>query len=173
MTGPVLRWLDFTFDDPALNLALEEVLLEDVERGAPDVLRIWESPSRFVVLGSGQVLAQEVIEENCLRDGVPVLRRCTAGGCVLQAPGCLNYTLALRYEHFPETRALHSSYCFILGCLRNALMPAGLMLVHQGACGLTLGDLKVSGNAQRRKRQALMHHGTLLYKSDTAGMERY
>jgi len=34
-------------------------------------------------------------------------------------------------------------------------------------------DRKVSGNAQRRGRRALLHHGTVLYDFDPALAERY
>jgi lipoate-protein ligase A len=38
---------------------------------------------------------------------------------------------------------------------------------------LVVDGRKVSGNAQRRGRRALLHHGTLLYAFDPALAERY
>ena len=95
-----MRLIDLSFDDPAQNLALDEALLDAAEEGrSGDTLRFWESPSTFVVLGTAQVFAIEVHEAACRRDGVPVLRRCSAGGCVLQGPGSLNYSLVLCLEN--------------------------------------------------------------------------
>jgi lipoate---protein ligase len=169
-----MRLLDISYTEPARNLALEEVLLECVAAGhSPDTLRFWESPVPFVAIGSSQRLREEANEFYCLRDGVPILRRCSAGGAVLQGPGCLNFALALSYEGFPETAALHESYAFILGKIAAALKSLGVAVERQGISDLAMEGLKCSGNAQRRKRTACLHHGTLLYRADMAAINRY
>jgi lipoate-protein ligase A len=169
-----MRLIDYSHPDPATNLALEEVLLDEVEQGRqPDTLRFWESPVPFVVLGTAQVLAEEANEAHCLADGVPIMRRCTAGGCVLQGPGSFNYALFLTYESFPEVASLHASYRFILGKVCAALATLGIEATHQGISDIAISGLKVSGNAQRRRRRALLHHGTLLYRADADAIGRY
>ena len=169
-----MRLLDLSFDTPEENLAMDEAILDAVESGkSPATLRFWECPVRFVVIGSAQSLHREVHGEHCAADGVPVLRRCTAGGCVLQGPGSLNYALMLPYAEFPETQDLHQSYCFILHRMSDALESLGVPARHEGICDLAVSGLKVSGNAQRRKRHAFLHHGTLLYRADREGMARY
>ncbi len=168
-----MRLLDLGFSTPEENLAMDEAILDAVALGnAPATLRFWECPVRFVVLGSAQTLRKEVNEEHCAADGVPILRRCTAGGCVLQGPGSLNYALMLPYAEFPETADLHQSYCFILHRMSEALASLGVAARHEGVCDLAVSGLKVSGNAQRRKRHAFLHHGTLLYRADHEGMAR-
>lgn len=169
-----MRLIHYSSPDPASNLALEEVLLDEVEQGhATDTLRFWESPVPFVVLGTAQVLSEEVHEAPCLADGVPIMRRCTAGGCVLQGPGSFNYSLFLTYESYPEVASLHASYRFILGRICAALAKLGIDASHQGISDIAIGGRKVSGNAQRRRRRALLHHGTLLYGADTSALGRY
>jgi lipoate-protein ligase A len=169
-----MRLLDLSFDTPAENLAMDEAVLDAVELGvSPATLRFWECPVRFVVIGSAQTLHKEVNEADCAADGVPVMRRCTAGGCVLQGPGSLNYALMLPYAGFPETRDLHQSYCFILHKMADALASLGILARHEGICDLAVSGMKVSGNAQRRKKHAFLHHGTLLYRADYDGMARY
>lgn len=170
----MIRLLDHTGASPGENLALEEVILDEVEQGRqPDTLRFWESPTRFVVLGTGQVLAQEVNEGQCAADGVPIHRRCSAGGCVLQGPGSLNYALFLRYERHPDLRALHPSYHYILGMVCTALGALGVTAEQAGISDIAVAGRKISGNAQRRRRRALLHHGTLLYRADGDGMRVY
>ena len=159
-----MRLLDYSFDLPEENLAFDEVLLDGVESGRSDAaLRFWESPVYFVVLGVSQKLAEEVREDVCNADAVPVLRRCSAGGCVLQGPGSLNFSLVLSYEDIPEIRTISSSYSFILGSLAEAFQARGFMIKRGGKSDLTLDGLKVSGNAQKRRKNAILHHGTLLY----------
>jgi lipoate-protein ligase A len=169
-----MRWMDMSLAEPAGNLALDEALLEQVNRGAaPDCLRFWESATPFVVLGTTQVLAHEVQEHHCTADGVAITRRCSAGGAVLQGPGSLNYTLVLTYERVPEVRNLRGSYAFIVGGIAAQLRALGLDATHEGISDLAIAGRKVSGTAQRRKRHAMLHHGTLLYRASYAGMARY
>ena len=169
-----MRWMDLTLAGPAENLALDEALLEQVNSGfSPDTLRFWESTRPFVVLGTTQVLARETHEAACIADGVPITRRCSAGGAVLQGPGSLNYALMLTYERFPEVRNLHASYAFIVGRLAEQLRLRGWAAAQAGISDLAVDGRKVSGTAQRRKRYAVLHHGTLLYRADTGAMARY
>jgi lipoate-protein ligase A len=171
-----MRLLDYSFDDPAANLACDEVLLNLAEEGAQgESLRLWESPTPFVVLGVSQEIAEEVREDACRRDGVPILRRCSAGGCVLQGPGCLNYSLVLSVEDRPEMNTIHGAYRAVATRLADAFAAHGLTLAHQGTSDLAVDGLKVSGNAQKRRRRYILYHGTLLYRDDgaIAVMERY
>jgi len=173
IAAPILV-LDHTFVAPAWNLALDEALLEGVDAGAlPDTLRFWESPMPFVVLGSAQAIEDEVDLLHCGVDGVPITRRCSAGGCVLQGPGCLNFALALRYDTLPGSRDLHRSYALILDTLAAALSTQTGAVVRAGVSDLAVEGRKVSGNAQRRKRNAFLHHGTLLYAPDIQAVTRY
>src|SRR3954452_17786953 len=83
-----MRFLDLTLPGAAENLALDEALLLEAEAGrSGEVLRVWEWPRPAVVLGSGCKLAEDVWEEACAADGVPVLRRSTGGGTVLLGAG--------------------------------------------------------------------------------------
>ncbi|MBX7257651.1 MAG: lipoate--protein ligase family protein [Candidatus Hydrogenedentes bacterium] len=170
----MLRFLDVSFNTPEKNLAFDEALLDSVEGGArEEILRIWESPSLFVVLGVSQPLRAHVYEDVCARDKVPILRRCSAGGCVLQGPGCLNFSLVLRTELHPEIRTIRDSYCFILGKLAAALRLRGVSASHKGISDLAVGGKKISGNAQKRRKHAILHHGTLLYGMNPELMEKY
>ncbi len=169
-----MRLIDLSFDDPAQNLALDEALLDAAEEGhSGDSLRFWESPVTFVVLGTAQVFAEEVHEAACVRDGIPVLRRCSAGGCVLQGPGSLNYSLVFVLEEHPELRGISASYVSILARLTRAFGARGVSVAHEGICDLTHAGRKVSGNAQRRRRRAILHHGTLVHAPDYPAMARY
>jgi lipoate-protein ligase A len=166
-----MRLIDLSCPTPAENLALDEALLNAVDAGqAGDTLRFWECPVPFVVLGTGQVFHDEVHDDACRSAGLPVLRRCSAGGCVLQGPGSFNYTLIYRMHDHPELRNLHDSYCTILKQVAAALSTDDAPLRVAGVSDLACGDRKVSGNAQRRKRNAFLHHGTLLYRPDYATM---
>src|SRR5262249_29049021 len=112
-------------------------------------------------------------ETACRVDDVPILRRASGGGTVLLGRGCLLYSLVLSYQRSPELNDLTSSYAYILERVREAL--SGLLpdLEHAGTSDLSWRGRKFSGNAQQRKRNHLLHHGTLLYDFDLGRVGRY
>ncbi|MEX2262066.1 MAG: lipoate--protein ligase family protein [Bryobacteraceae bacterium] len=154
---------------PEEQLALDEAMLH-LPDGHAGLLRFWESDRPFVVLGHNGKLREEVHVEACEREAIPILRRVTGGGTVLQGPGCLNYALALSLERYPELRDVRHSACIILGKVGQAF---SLPVEVCGLLDLALDGRKVSGSAQRRTRGVLLHHGTLLYNFEVKLVERY
>jgi lipoate-protein ligase A len=74
--------------DPALHMAIDEVLTEEVAAGRrPPTLRVWEWASPAVVIGSFQSLRNEVDAEAAHRHGVTVVRRLSGGGAMFVEPG--------------------------------------------------------------------------------------
>jgi len=173
-----MKLLDLTFPSPAENLACDEALLEWTEHGAhEEVLRFWESPEYFVVVGYANKVSTEVNVSACKTKGIPVLRRCSGGGTVVQGPGCLNYTLILKVTRAGPLHTITSTNRFVMERNRAAIESlyrksqpsdpgAGVMV--RGHTDLCLGRLKFSGNAQRRRKQFLLFHGTLLLNFDLA-----
>jgi lipoate---protein ligase len=168
-----MHHLDLTLPTPAENLAFDEALLLLAETGGDEALRFWQWPRHAAVLGAGGRLADDVDETACQADGVPILRRSSGGGTVLLGPGCLLFSLVLRFDRDSALSDLHASYRFILGRVARSLEPLVGPIDLQGISDLTLGVRKFSGNAQQRKRTHLLHHGTLLCGFDFAPIERY
>lgn len=169
--------LDLTLSSPAENLALEEALLGWSESSEEECLRLWESDNYFVVLGAGSPLWTDVHVDSCRAAGVPILRRCSGGGTVVQGPGCLNYTLVLDKERRPELESIGSTNEYILTRIAEAVKVAfgrsggggvfgDVEPTVRGISDLTVGDLKFSGNAQRRRKRFVLFHGTVLYNFD-------
>jgi lipoate-protein ligase A len=159
-----MNYFEKTLASLADSLALDEALLLEAEAGrVGEVLRIWEWPTPAVVLGSGCKIAEEVKEAECEKDHVPVLRRSSGGGTVLLGPGCVLFSLVLRLDRTPELEDIRSSYRFILGAVASALRSEAGGIEATGISDLAVAGKKCSGNAQQRKREHLLHHGTLLY----------
>src|SRR5207302_10594060 len=83
------------------------------------------------------------------------------------------YSLVLAYERSPLLRAIPSSYVYILGRVRVALAEVVPGIDAAGTSDLAFAGRKFSGNSQQRKRDYLLHHGTLLYDFDLARVGRY
>jgi lipoate-protein ligase A len=150
---------------PAENLALDEVLLDLAENGqGGETLFFWEPRDVFVVVGYANKVATEVNVAACEKRGVPVFRRCSGGGTVVQLPGGLNYGLILGIHEQGPTRNITMANQYIMGKNRDAiqkLLPHSVLTVR-GHTDLCLGDLKFAGNSQRRRKKFLLFHGTLL-----------
>ena len=86
-------------------------------------------------------------------------------------PGCLNFTVGLSLTSYPELEDVALSFRAVLERVAAALNISGVTL--EGGTDLALNGMKVSGNAQRRGRHALIHHGTLLYAFDSSLATRY
>jgi lipoate-protein ligase A len=170
-----MHYLDLTLPDPAGNLACDEALLDGCEEDSgPEVLRFWEPRDCFVVAGFSNSVAREVNIEACRRAGVGVFRRCSGGGTVLQGPGCLNYTLVLKLEERPELETIPRANGYIMARQCEVLSAIlGRPVEVRGCTDLAIDGLKFSGNAQRRKRRALIFHGTFLLAFDLNLMEGF
>jgi lipoate-protein ligase A len=157
-----------TYDTPAENLAIDEHLLKCVDQGKyPDgICRIWESQDYFVVLGLSKKINLDVHFEKCIQDNIPILKRCSGGGTVLQGPGCFNYSYILPMSFSNNLCSLTNTTPFILNMVKTILSPSVKQIEIKGISDLVINDIKFSGNAQRRLKQAVLFHGTILYNFD-------
>ena len=168
-----MKYLDLTLSTPEQNLACDEALLDACEAGSsPELLRFWEPRQYFVVAGYSNPIASSVNVTACADQGIPILRRCSGGGTVLQGPGCLNYALILSTESSPALNTITAANVWIMNRQAQALTALLERTVSvQGTTDLTLGSRKFSGNSQRRRRQCFLFHGTLLLGIDLALVE--
>ncbi len=156
------------------NLACDEVLLDLAEMGElGKVLRFWEPTHYFVVLGYGNKAEVEANLSFCRHTNIPVLRRCSGGGTVLQGPGCLNFSLVLPAAACGPAQSIAATNEFILkrhaGAL-TALLQAPVEV--RAPVDLAIGGVKFGGNAQRRRKQFFLFHGTFLLNLDIALMSK-
>ncbi len=157
---------EISFSDPAENLHYDDMLLARAEKGEiGNTLRIWESPVYFAVLGRTGQAAEDLHIERLKTDSVPILRRSSGGGTVLQGPGCLNFSFVLSKEKNSELGDLRRSYHLILEGVLAVLKNLHVRAVFRPISDLALekDEKKFSGNAQRRGRKFILHHGTILY----------
>ncbi len=169
-----MRLCDLTLPAPEENLACDDALLDLCEagKGGP-LLRFWEPIRYFVVLGYANPAETEVDLPFCAQNTIPVLRRCTGGGTVLQGPGCLNYSLVLDAGANQDLATITGANEFIMSRHQQAFTTLLQARVEKmGHTDLAIGGLKFSGNAQRRKRRFLLFHGSFLLHMDIELIEK-
>ncbi|TGL63050.1 lipoate--protein ligase family protein [Leptospira sarikeiensis] len=173
---------------PYYNLALEEALaLQLTAFGYIGGIRFWEGP-RSIILGlsekpelsAGKENVQSFIskfsdtklpKKNSVGDPTYIARRASGGGTVVHEPNWnLNFSLFVSLEAKPELYPVSNSYQIFLGIISSALNKQGLKTKCKGKSDLALEistDVwkKISGNAQFRKKNCIVQHGTLILDS--------
>ena len=154
-----------TYTDPKKNIDVDKFLLEQVNLGyyPAGIMRLWESSTYFVVLGLSKKIIDDVHEQNCINDGIPILKRCSGGGTVLQGPGCFNYSYILPIGLNDQLSSLNQTTTYILNLVKDTLSSKVSGITLSGISDLAINKVKFSGNAQRRLKHAILFHGTILY----------
>jgi lipoate-protein ligase A len=167
------RLLDIEHDDPVINFAIEEAILEKVGASeAPNTIRFWRNLNTVVVVGKFQIPEFEINKEACTKYSATIMRRFTGGGTVYNDCGNLNYSIAVRRDDpiIPAVIAqITPKLCEgvveglrLLG-LNAEFEPEGVYIHINGR--------KVSGTAGIVKRNVAFMHGTLLVNSNLAKLK--
>jgi lipoate-protein ligase A len=159
--------------DAAGQMAADLALADSVAAGGPPVLRGYRWTPPALTLGRFQSEA-DVDRDACARWGVEVVTRPTGGRALLHG-GDLTYAVALP----PPAGAagtVDATYRWIASGLVAGLAALGVeaavacgigpgsavCLVTQQGADLRVGDRKVCGSAQVRRRGVVLQHGSIL-----------
>jgi lipoate-protein ligase A len=171
----MLTLFHYSYDTPLENIAVDEALLHMVNNDLNQngILRLWESKRTFVVLGLSKIIANDVHEHACNLDNIPILKRCSGGGTVLQGAGCFNYSYILPISLSPQLESVSHTTNYVLSLVQSALHTIAPNSQQKGISDLVENNIKFSGNAQRRLKHAILFHGTILYQFDLTLVESY
>jgi lipoate-protein ligase A len=174
--------------DGPLNMALDEIAAETAAAGGPRTLRVYRWEPSTLSLGYRQD-PDTVDWEFCDREGVTVTRRPTGGGGIYHDNyGDISYTIVAPADELPGD--LMETYELLCAPIFDAFERMGVdawfteeerPAIHQPACYLRElhpahdvvaggdGDSpprKISGNAQYRRKDAVIQHGSLKFSLD-------
>lgn len=144
--------------DPAYNLAFEEYVLENF--CTDSIVILWQNENT-VVVGRNQNALQEINREYVEKNEITVVRRMTGGGTVYHDLGNLNYSFITDYNDEMSMEAFCAPVC-------KALRKLGLNAESTGRNDITVDGKKVSGVAQRIYKNRILHHGCILFNTDTS-----
>ena len=172
--------------DGPTNMALDEVAAATAAAGGPRTVRVYRWDPGTVSLGyrqDGATIDRSAIE----REGFDAVRRPTGGGAIFHDNwGDISYSIVAPAPELPGD--LLEAYELLLTPLFDAFNRLGvparsatesLPAIHEPACYLrevhpahdvvvsTDGEpRKISGNAQYRRRDAVVQHGSITFASD-------
>lgn len=150
---------------PWYNLALEELLFDDITQSSDVTLFLWQNRNT-VVIGRHQNPWRECKTELLEKEGGKLARRTTGGGAVFHDTGNLNFSFVMPKTKYDLTRQL--------SVIITAVDSLGIQAQFTGRNDIVLSDgAKFSGNAFRFTRTAALHHGTILVDSDMTKLAKY
>ncbi|MBI4719195.1 MAG: lipoate--protein ligase family protein [Planctomycetes bacterium] len=178
--NPAIRVLSDPASDGPANMARDEALLECVgRRAAPPTLRLYQWDPPTVSLGYFQPYA-EFAALPPPAGSLAVVRRLTGGGAILHDQE-LTYSLVLPANHALLSTGprrlyelMHEAVAAALSGLGVSAAPCGqsddssptrgpfFCFARRHACDLLVGEAKIAGSAQRRTRQAVLQHGSIV-----------
>lgn len=164
--------MDFSFDDPFMNLAMEESILRGkVEGESPDTVRLWQHPP-VVSIGCFLDPQDEVNADACKKQGVTVIRRMSPGGALYIDEGSVQYSLIFDDRSLPLPPRIEDSYSLLSKGVMVALESMGVNAEFRPINDLTVGGKKISGASQSRMYRGIIHHGTISVNTNLEILER-
>jgi lipoate-protein ligase A len=179
----VWRLVDTGHQDGATNMAIDEAIMEAVAAGtSPPTLRVYGWDPACLSLGLSQ--PWDVVDsERCTALGWEIVRRTTGGRAILHVDE-LTYSVSAPEDEPRVEGGIRESYRRLSEALVLGLESLGLRTQRtkpyykdhgpQGpACfdgpndyEITVGQMKLLGSAQARKRGMVLQHGTLPLHGD-------
>ena len=155
-----IRLLETGEGSGSWNMGLDQALMSTVDEFIP-VLRLYGWKPSAVSIGYFQSLEQEVDVKKCEDLGIDVVRRITGGGAVLHEQE-LTYSFITKI--FPaDIRESYKSICEpVVMCIKELGFDAKFSPIND----IIVKNKKVSGNAQTRRNNVLLQHGTILLDID-------
>src|ERR671923_1155832 len=150
-----IRVLETGYNAAALNMAIDEALIENIAE-AP-VLRIYGWRPAAISVGYFQSIKEEVDLEKCSQLGVDVVRRLTGGGAVLH-----EFELTYLFITKPYPQNIMESCKWICDAIVMSINRLGFNASFIPLNDIVVNGKKVSGSAQTRRNGVLLQHGTLL-----------
>jgi lipoate-protein ligase A len=150
--------------EPALNLAVEEYLLRQLDINHDYFLLYLNQPC--VIIGRHQNVFEEVNYPLLRKRGMPVFRRISGGGTVYHDLGNLNFSFITQYQKFK-----FNNYRLFNDPILHALHSLGLRAELNGRNDIVINQKKISGNAQFTTKDRMVSHGTLLFSAQLAEIQ--
>ena len=154
-----LIYLETGSTDAAYNLAFEEFV--HTHKRNHDYLILWQNKNA-VIVGRNQNTEAEIDRPFVQANQIQVIRRNTGGGTVYHDLGNLNYSFITDANGIDRTTLDH-----FLTPVVSALQNLGLNVSASGRNDILVSGKKVSGTAQFLHKGRVLHHGTLLFDSNT------
>jgi len=173
--------------DPEHNMAVDEALFAEYERTHRPVLRLYGWRPAGISVGVNQDMDATVYLCRCREAGVPVVRRVTGGNAIYHDDE-LTYSVVCSTADIGNPRGIKESYrvlctpiiamyerlglraCFSRDDERCALFRRRSVFCFAAweEYDILVNGSKIGGNAQKRRRDVILQHGSIPLSLDFA-----
>ena len=166
----VWRLIDTGVRPASENMALDRVLLESCQAGAPNTLRFLRfEPSALI--GFHQSVSQELDLDYCRREGIAVSRRITGGGALYCDEGQIGWELFVDRRTF-ATADMFAIAREVCGIAVQGLRSLGVDAAFRPRNDIEVHGRKIGGTGGVFDGNALLYQGTVLIDFDVERMLR-
>jgi lipoate---protein ligase len=152
------------------NMAIDLAVLKANSEGhVPPTVRFYYWQPSAITIGYFQSLKEEVDLDMCKKQGVDYVRRITGGGAVFHEHE-LTYSIVIPESHVEMPKNIMDSYSRICGAIMKGLKNIGIDSTYHPINDILSNGKKISGNAQTRKYNTVLQHGTVLLDVDVEKM---
>lgn len=149
---------------PYFNFALEEYFMTQKNLDDDKIFLFWRT-NPTVMIGRYQNTYCEINEKYVKENNINVVRRNSGGGTIYTDMGAWQFT-------FIEKNHKENGISFgkFTEPIINALRKENIDADFNSRNDLLIGKRKFSGNAQYRKDNSILHHGSILFNTDIKAM---
>lgn len=153
----------------AFNMALDEAIFRRHVEGAlhGSIVRFYGWKPSAVSISYRQNIDKDINAEECERCGISVVRRITGGGAVFHDRE-ITYSIVASVSSLSEN--ITESFRMVSAALIAGLKKIGVKSEFSPVNDLISGGRKISGNAQARRGNSILQHGTILLGADLQRM---
>lgn len=161
-----IRLLDTGLRDGAENMALDGIILEEVEAGhSPPTFRFLRFDPPVALVGFNQDILTEIRAEFCRANGIDINRRQTGGGAILFEPEMLGFELFWPLDRPGFGGGFGGITARLASLGAEALSRLGTEASFRPRNDIEINGRKVSGTGMAFLSRAWMFQGTVLVEN--------
>lgn len=155
-----MTYIEHDNTDPCFNFGAEEYFMGEKDIGDDNLFMFWRTKPTLMI-GRFQNTVEEINVAYAEENGLQIVRRNSGGGTIYTDEKTWQFSFIVKnydknacgFRHFTEP-------------IVEAMQNAGLRAEFGGRNDLFIEGKKVSGNAQFRRQNAMVHHGSILFATD-------
>lgn len=149
---------------PKEGMKAEESLFSE----GRESLIIYTRDRPTVSLGRFNVIGECIDEDFAEKNDIAIIRRISGGSAIYSDSDQLVFSLITDRSRFDSKMDSYETLC---NCLVDTLAHLDIEAEYKPRNDVLVNGMKISGCAQYRNREKILHHGTLILKLDSERMD--